>query len=72
MKTQGVILSLHNSSIMDKSMSHNGKNGSMISQRNQALISAKKKDHYFIYLYRKAKILTIITSPKGDLIMYLR
>jgi len=52
-------------------MSHDGKNESMISQRNQALISAKN-EHYFIHLYRKAKILTIITRPEGDSIMYLR
>jgi len=55
MKTQVVILSLHNSSIMDKSMSHNGKNGSMISQRNQALISAKKKRSLFHLFIPKGK-----------------
>ena len=61
MKAQGVGLNLHNSSIMDKSTSHDGKNGGMNLPKDQVLISAKESEHYCIHLYRKAKAPTIIT-----------
>jgi len=44
----------------------------MISQRNQALISAKENEHYFVHLYRKVKTPTTIIRLEGDSVMYLR
>ena len=44
----------------------------MISPKNQASISTKENEHYFVHLYRKVKTLTTITSPEGDPVIYLR
>jgi len=63
------ILSLHNSFIMDQSHVTRWKEWSMILPRNQALISAKKNEHYFVHLYWKAKTLITITRPEKDSVM---
>jgi len=44
----------------------------MISPRNQALISAKENEHYFVRLYRKAKTPVTTIRPEEDSVMYLR
>ena len=43
----------------------------MISPRNQALISKKENEHYFVHLYWKVKTLITTTRPEGDSVMYL-
>ena len=44
----------------------------MISPTNQALILAKKNEHYFVHLYQMAKTPITITRLEEDLVMYLR
>jgi len=41
----------------------------MILPSNQALISAKKNEHYFVHLYQKAKDLITTTWPEKDSVM---
>jgi len=41
----------------------------MILPRNQALISVKENEHYFVHLYRKAKTMITTTRPEEDSVM---